>query len=133
MSQQLQICGIIHKQQILLGNPPRISSRKVQFCTMTIQWPSQKTWLRLNLNMFKMLIIPIHCMLANIYHRMFECEKDKIDIRVRVELTQSSCLPLNMVNYTFNFIFGDTTRYHMEYTNATIRVNLSRILKIATF
>jgi hypothetical protein len=72
-------------------------------------------------------------MSATFYHRMSESEKDKIDIRIRVEFKQFCCLPLNMANYRFNIIFGSTVRDYMEQTNTTIRDNLDRRLGITTF
>jgi hypothetical protein len=70
--------------------------------------------LKLNINLFKILIMPQHRLAAATYHRQIQTIKQSIQLRIRVQFKMFCNLPINLADHTFELLFGGSVETVME-------------------
>jgi hypothetical protein len=70
--------------------------------------------LKLNINLFKILIMPQHRLAAATYHRQTQAISQYIQLQIRVQFKMFCNLPLNLANHTFELLFGGSVETVME-------------------
>jgi hypothetical protein len=82
--------------------------------------------LKLNINLFKILIMPQHRLAAATYHRQTEAIRQSIQLRIRVQFKMFCNLPINLADHTFELLFGGSVETIMQEFVKRIGYRLDR-------
>jgi hypothetical protein len=70
--------------------------------------------LKLNINLFKILIMPQHRLAAATYHRQTKVIRQSIQLRIRIQFKMFCNLPINLANHTFELLFVGSVESIMQ-------------------
>jgi hypothetical protein len=62
--------------------------------------------LKLNINLFRVLIMPLYRLASACFHRLSEVTKAKAEVKIRVQFKLFCNLPVNLSDVIFRKLFG---------------------------
>jgi hypothetical protein len=80
--------------------------------------------LKLNINLFRVLIMPLYRLASACFHRLSTAAKAKAEVKIRVQFKLFCNLPVNLSDVTFRKLFGGSVGDILLQTNKKIVRNL---------
>lgn len=83
-------------------------AKKWNFVKWRLTGLRKRNKLKLNINLFRVLIMPLYRLSATTFHRLNDTSKRKAEVQIKVQFKVFCNLPINMSDENFGLLFGGT-------------------------